>query len=466
MKRSRWLALIISVVLVMTAVTAVSALSYRVKFGDTLSRIAAQFGVSVQSIVSANNINNPDLIYADQILEIPDGSTAPTPAPQPPPQSTPPPTSGTYTVQTGDTLSSIARRFGTTVAAIAQANNIVNVNYIYVGQVLQLTGSGSNPGNPTPVPQPPSPLPTGNFALGGQSTGLANKNKMVQAGLTWVKIQHKWSPGDKPDILNGIIQDAHQNNFKILLSITGANTYPSTNSIDFNSFVNFVSGVAALGPDAIEIWNEMNIDFEWPAGQISPTTYVNSMLAPAYNAIKAANSNVMVITGALAPTGFDNGHNAWADDRYLAGMNAAGAARYADCIGVHHNAGATSPTVSAGHPAGTHYSWYFQPTLNLYYNAFGGARQLCFTEIGYLSADGFNNLPSNFGWANDNTVAEHARWLAEAAQIAANSGKVRLFVVFNVDFKTYTDTDPQAGYAMIRPDGSCPACSTLGALKP
>ena len=458
MKRSRWLALVFSVVLVLTAVTAVSALSYRVKWGDTLNKIAAQFGVSVQSIISANNISNPDLIYADQTLQIPDGNT--TPAPQPPPITTPPPTSGSYIVKTGDTLSAIARRFGTTVAAIAQANNISNINLIYVGQVLAISGGSS------PNPVPPQPIPNQNFGLGAQSTGFANKDKMSQSGMTWVKIQHKWQPGNDPNALKNVIQEAHQNNFKILLSITGATPYPAVNGIDFTAYANFVAGVAALGPDAIEIWNEMNIDFEWPAGQISPTTYVNSLLAPSYNAIKAANANVMVITGALAPTGFDNTQNAWADDRYLAGMRSAGAASYADCIGVHHNAGATSPTVSSGHPGGSHYSWYFQPTLNLYYNTFGGVRQLCFTEVGYLSSEGFNSLPVNFGWASGTSEAEHAQWVSEAASIAANSGKVRLFIIYNLDFNNYTDTDPQAGYAIIRPDGDCPACTRLEALFP
>jgi LysM repeat protein len=459
MKRSRWLALVFSVVLVLTAVTAVSALSYRVKWGDTLSKIAAQFGVNIQSIISANNISNPNLIYADQVLQIPDGNA--TPIPSTPPPTTPPPTGGTYTVKTGDTLSAIARRFGTTVAAIAQANNISNVNLIYVGQVLAIPGGGSSP---TPIP--PSPIPSQNFGLGAQTNNLAHKAEMEQSGMTWVKIQHKWKPGDDPALLNSFIQDAHQNNFKILLSITGATPYPAANGIDFNAYANFVAGVAALGPDAIEIWNEMNIDFEWPAGQISPATYVNSLLAPSYKAIKAANSNVMVISGALAPTGFDNTQNAWADDRYLAGMRTAGAANFADCIGVHHNAGATSPTVSSGHPAGTHYSWYFQPMLNLYYNTFGGARQLCFTEIGYLSPEGFDGLPANFGWASGTSEAEQAQWVAEAASIAANSGKVRLFIIYNLDFNTYTDTDPQAGYAIIRPDGDCPACVRLQALFP
>lgn len=451
MKKTRWLAIVIAVVTILTAVTAVSALSYRVKWGDTLTKIAAQFGVSIQSIVSANNINNPDLIYADQYLEIPEAGTTPVPTT---PVPTTPPTGGTYVVRTGDTLSAIARRFGTTVAAIAQANNISNVNLIYVGQVLVIPGGGTNP-------VPVTPVPGGNFGLGAQTNNLANGAAMHDAGMTWVKIQYKWEPGDDPGDLADIIEEAHQNNFKILLSITGATAYPAANSINFNAFTNFVGGVAALGPDAIEVWNEMNIDFEWPAGQISPNSYVTSMLAPAYNAIKAANANIMVITGALAPTGFDNTQNAWADDRYLAGMRAAGAASYADCIGVHHNAGATSPTVSSGHPAGSHYSWYFQPMLNLYYNTFGGARPLCFTEVGYLSPEGFDSLPANFSWASGTSEAEQAQWIAEAASIAANSNKVRLFIIYNFDFKNYTDTDPQAGYALIRPDGDCPACTRL-----
>jgi hypothetical protein len=280
--------------------------------------------------------------------------------------------------------------------------------------------------------------------------------------MNWIKVQYKWSPGDSPNNVAGLINDAHNNGFKILLSIPGANLYPGANGIDFNAYTNFLAGVAALGPDAIEVWNEQNIDREWPAGQINPASYVNNMLRPAYSAIKGANANVMVITGAPAPTGFDNGTNAWADNRYVAGMAAAGAASYADCIGVHHNAGATSPAATSGHPAGTHYSWYYGPTMDVYYNACGGARRLCITEIGYLSGDGYPGLPSAFGWAGGTSVSEHAQWLAEAVSLAANSGRVRLFIVFNLDFTFYDPGgDPQAGYAMVRPDGSCPACDTI-----
>ncbi|MAT96993.1 MAG: hypothetical protein CL608_07615 [Anaerolineaceae bacterium] len=309
-------------------------------------------------------------------------------------------------------------------------------------------------GPPPPVSAPP--VAVGGFELGGQTHSFSNPTLMASAGMTWVKFQHKWGEGNNPNDLAGRINNAHAAGFKVLLSIPGANTYPE--SINFDAYVQFLAGVAALGPDAIEIWNEMNIDFEWPAGQIDPASYVNNMLAPAYNAIKAANPNVMVISGAPAPTGFDNGTNAWADNRYMSGMLAAGAASYADCIGAHYNAGASSPSTVSGHPTGSaHYSWYLLPTLNVYAQL---GKPVCFTELGYLSGDDYGGVPERFGWAAGTTVAQHAAWLAEAVSVAANTGRVRMIIVFNVDFTHYGD-DPQAGYAMIRANGGCPACETL-----
>ena len=472
----RWLAILIGALIILALVAvapAHAATDYTVQPGDTLFGLAARFGTTVNEIVAANGITNPNYIVVGQVLSIPDGAS------NPPPPGGGGGTSGggggstggggTYTVQAGDTLGAIAARFGTTVTAIAQVNGIVNINLIYVGQILELpsgsTGGGtSGGGGTTPPPPPPPGGLAGGFEVGGQISGYGHMDRMNYAGLSWVKIQHKWSAGQSPDVLAGPIQEAHNNGFKVLVSIPG-NPYPSPGSIDFGAYVEFLRGVAAYGPDAIEVWNEMNIDFEWPAGEINPSSYVNNMLAPAYNAIKSVNSNIIVVSGAPAPTGFDNNHNAWADDRYIAGMAAAGAANYADCIGVHHNAGATSPTQSFGHPAGSHYSWYYQPTMDLYYNAFGGARKLCITELGYLSGDGFPGLPTNFAWAGNTSVAQHAQWLGEAASLANNSGRVRLLIIFNFNFTFYdAERDPQAGYAMIRPDGSCPACETIRAV--
>ena len=319
-------------------------------------------------------------------------------------------------------------------------------------------GSGDSGGGST---GPPPPVASGNLQLGGHIFG-APYGVMSSAGMTWVKKQVTWGPGKNPNEVAGIINEAHAAGFKVLIGFAGGTKYPS--NIDFGGFVEFLRGVAALGPDAIEVWNEPNIDFEWPNGQIDPNQYVTQMLAPAYQAIKSVNPNVLVISGALAPTGV-NGAGVMSDDLYLAGMAAAGAASYMDCIGAHHNAGATAPGASSGHPAGTHYSWYFLPTMNLYYNSFGGARQVCFTEAGYVTAEGMGySLPSNFSWGANITLAQQAQWLAEAVSLAANSGRVRIFIVWNIDNTSWNGVDPQNAYAIIRPDGGCPACATLASV--
>jgi len=64
-----------------------------------------------------------------------------------------PPTRCTYVMQPGDTLAKIAYRYGTTVSALVEANNIANPNVIYVGQVLTLPGCTTTPA-PTPTPPP------------------------------------------------------------------------------------------------------------------------------------------------------------------------------------------------------------------------------------------------------------------------------------------------------------------------
>jgi LysM repeat protein len=139
--------------------------TYTVKPGDTLYSISRSYGVSVQAIAAANNIVNPNLIYAGQTLTIPGGEQSPgeppgngTP-PQPPPQP-PPSDGGTYVVQRGDTLFRIAVTHGVTVAALAQANGISNPNIIYAGQVLTIPGSTTPPPSLPPSAPPPAPPPT------------------------------------------------------------------------------------------------------------------------------------------------------------------------------------------------------------------------------------------------------------------------------------------------------------------
>ncbi|MGB4337869.1 MAG: LysM peptidoglycan-binding domain-containing protein [Bacillota bacterium] len=100
--------------------------------GDTLWEISRRYSVTIESIVAANGITNPDVLVVGQALAIPvPGVPGPPPAPV------------RYTVQPGDTLFLIAQRFGTTVAAIVDANNISDANLIYPGQELIIPVSGA-----------------------------------------------------------------------------------------------------------------------------------------------------------------------------------------------------------------------------------------------------------------------------------------------------------------------------------
>ncbi len=320
-------------------------------------------------------------------------------------------------------------------------------------------------GGPTPPPAAPPPAAgranLRGFELGGQVQSLspATVNAMRRAGMTWVKRQAR--EGDAAAF--AYINEAKANGFKILLSVIGNPELvvePSYQDV----YASFVGQLAAAGADAIEVWNEQNIDREWKRGAINPVTYTQ-LLAKAYRAIKANNPNTLVISGAPAPTGAEaafGSDRVWNDDRYVQGMAAAGAGRYADCIGLHYNEGIISPNQRSGDPRGDNYpTRYYDGQVARGLNPFGGKRG-CFTELGYLSPQSYGPLPSNFAWAANVTVQQQAQWLAEAALRAAQSGRIRLMIVFNVDFTYYGADDPQAGYAIIRPDGSCPACETLG----
>jgi uncharacterized protein YraI len=325
--------------------------------------------------------------------------------------------------------------------------------------------SAAAPGAAVPPPVSGGAGLTG-FGYGAHVDSFAYPNLMAYAGMTWAKRQIRFSPGNPGAIAAGAIDQAHANGFKILLGIVGSNPNDVLLPGYFQDYARFVGEVAALGPDAIEVWNEQNIDREWANGHIDPASYTQ-LLALAYNAIKGANPSVAVISGAPAPTGAEGAFGTaavWNDDRYVRGMAAAGAARYMDCIGAHYNEGIVSPYQTSGDPRGNYYTRYFWGMVNTYSSAFGGARPICFTELGYLSPEGLGPLPGSFAWGSNTSVAQQAQWLADAVRLSRSSGRVKLVIIWNVDFTAY-GADPMAGYAMVRPGGGCPACDALARAR-
>ena len=98
----------------------------RVGEGQSLSSIASSFGTSVAALAAANGITNPNLIFVGTVLQLPQA-----------------PSAGTVHVANGETLSEIASRYGTTVAALAAANDITNPNLVVAGTTLQLPSAGT-----------------------------------------------------------------------------------------------------------------------------------------------------------------------------------------------------------------------------------------------------------------------------------------------------------------------------------
>jgi membrane-bound lytic murein transglycosylase D len=165
---------------------------YRVRRGDTLSRIASRYGLRESELLAANDLRSRHSIHPGQVLVLPDrgetvvvaarekpsrptrvaATTAAAPAPTP---ATPeaPPSGGVYAVAAGDTLYAIARRFGTSEAELARTNGLRDRNHIRPGMTLRVPGSvviasaadtvpiGSAPApEAEPVAVAPAPAPT------------------------------------------------------------------------------------------------------------------------------------------------------------------------------------------------------------------------------------------------------------------------------------------------------------------
>lgn len=177
---------------------------YTIVRGDTVSKIAARFGVSTLSVLTANGLGWSTVIYPGGVLSIP-GQASPAPvepapavptpdaevqppvdtAPEPQAPATPPaaeqpaaPTvvNGSYVIAAGDTVTRIATRFGVTVQAILDANGLTRSSIIYTGRTLVIPGVATGGGSGT------STGGTSTAGTGGQIT-LLNDEQSANAAV-------------------------------------------------------------------------------------------------------------------------------------------------------------------------------------------------------------------------------------------------------------------------------------------
>jgi len=161
--------------------TEIPPFDYTVAAGDgTCSQIAFNFGISIQSIIIANNLPSTCPISIGQVLKIP----YPTATIPPPPTNTPPAADQTkiscetvpITVQDGDTLSSIAANYAVPPAAIKEFNGLTTDN-VFIGSTIlvPLCMRAATPGaSPTATIPPPYPAPNLLLPADGAAFTLAN----------------------------------------------------------------------------------------------------------------------------------------------------------------------------------------------------------------------------------------------------------------------------------------------------
>jgi LysM repeat protein len=130
-----------------TSNTGPAVTKYTIKSGDTVGAIASRFGVATQTLLSANGLGWSSIIYPGQTITIPGASVIADAAPAVAITSTVPSTvpvvaqSTSYTIVSGDTISSIAAKFGVTAQALVSANGMSLSSIIYAGHRLSIPGA-------------------------------------------------------------------------------------------------------------------------------------------------------------------------------------------------------------------------------------------------------------------------------------------------------------------------------------
>lgn len=133
--------------------------THRIVAGDTVSSIAARYGLDLNDVLSANNLESNSLIFAGKELRLTGGAAAAAPAAQ----------SAGYTVQAGDTLSAIAAAHGVSLDSVLSANGLTLASVIQPGQQISLSGGSavttlsSAPAQSAPVEAAPVDLVPNTF---------------------------------------------------------------------------------------------------------------------------------------------------------------------------------------------------------------------------------------------------------------------------------------------------------------
>ncbi|MFN8373941.1 MAG: hypothetical protein U0694_13825 [Anaerolineae bacterium] len=309
-------------------------------------------------------------------------------------------------------------------------------------------------------------------------------DRVSQLGVGWIKIQFNWNfyqpnaADEWSDNMRRIelyLFEANRRGLNVMISLAKAPNWSRSNPVDDGPpddpqvLANFITFLYSGGPqeynlmeqvDAIEIWNEPNLIREWGGQSMDGATYMR-YFAAAYQAIRAANPTIPIVTAALAPTGDSPDSR---DDRaYLQEMYAAGLGSYHDIyVGAHPFSWGNAPDAVCcnaveGQGWDDNPRFFFMDTLNDYRNIMNqnghSDVQMWLTEFGWATWERFTS-PVPQEWMTYNNEWQQGQYIIRAFEIGQQRGDIGVMMLWNLNFANETSVNSSnelAAYA-IMPD--------------
>jgi hypothetical protein len=307
-------------------------------------------------------------------------------------------------------------------------------------------------------------------------------------GVGWVKVQVSWKlyqpyadqySEDRFTELDELVKRANSDGIAVLLGVGKAPEWSRpTTEMDgppsdfglYHDFMAYLAGRYQGQVAAYELWNEPNLQREWSGGSVrngrslNAADFVNLMREGAAG-VRAADPAAVIISGAPATTGINDGIAAIDDRVFLRQMLEAGVADFVDAIGAHPYGWANPPDSSMGDedtavPShNNHPSFFFKDTLTDYTNLlaeFGAAdTPIWVTEFGWGSFDGFDAPPpAGAEFMAYVTEWQQAVYILGAYELADEWESVGPMILWNLNFGPLLGNQfSESGYSLLRADG-------------
>ncbi|MEO8609194.1 MAG: protein kinase [Chloroflexota bacterium] len=301
--------------------------------------------------------------------------------------------------------------------------------------------------------------------------------KPVEVG--WVKLQASWDAleqvrgqlGGDFVRLQTYIKVAKTNGYRVLLSVAKAPDWarsvkdadgPPDDPAELANFLTLLLEQIGPGVDAIEIWNEPNLQREWSGGLAFSGAGYMKLFAPAYEAIRAYSPLIVIVSAGLAPT--DNSDVSVNDRDFLRQMYQAGLYNYQDiAVGIHPYSWGNSPDSRCCNPVdGRGYDdkgqFFFLDNISAYRDImveFGQkGRKLWATEFGWSSWD-FSSPPPEpwMTYVNDQEQADYTLTAFKIAQALNFMGPMFLWNFNFANPTTVSSSSDLAGFSLVIVDG-------------